>query len=176
MIAPAPRATAWLMQAAVADGFASPLQACSVMPAFPSAVWSALLPIAKTGTDREIGTYQTDLPLSDFTFFSAGPGAGKLVVGRLRLATTARARLTPTEEAPVVELAFLLELPHAASNAAPRTTANIATDRERLGFVRFQGISCSVILFRGSGQFSPHVGARFRSKVVRVTATTRAAP
>jgi hypothetical protein len=80
--------------------------------------------------------------LSDFTFFKAGPGGGKLVAGRLRLATTALARETPGEEPEVVELAFLLELPHAASSAAPATAANIATNRERLGFIRFVGIWC----------------------------------
>src|SRR5947199_392999 len=87
----------------VASAFAAPLQACSVMPAFPSALWSELFPIANTGTESEIGMYHTVLPLSDLTFLSAGPGAGKLVVGRLRLATTALARETPAEEPEVLE-------------------------------------------------------------------------
>jgi hypothetical protein len=58
-----------------------------------------------------------------------GPGARKLVVGRLRLATTARARARPGfDEFEDVELECLLELPHAAaSTATPARTAVVVT-------------------------------------------------
>jgi hypothetical protein len=63
-------------------------------------------------------------------FFSAGPGAGKLVAGRLRLATTALACETPAGEPEDLEFELLLELPHAAGTTAPNTMAMIATNRE----------------------------------------------
>src|SRR5437588_12636424 len=98
-IAPAPAPTAWLMQADVADGLASPLHECSVIPSLLSAVVRVPLLIANTGTDSEIGMYHTLLPRSERAL-NAGPGGGKLVVGRLSLATTAWARATPALAVP----------------------------------------------------------------------------
>src|SRR5919199_2940132 len=79
-IAPARASTAWLTHAAVADGFASPLQERSLTPALPSAFFSPSVTAWKNSTFSVIGTYQTVLPASDFTFPGGGPGGGKLVV------------------------------------------------------------------------------------------------
>jgi hypothetical protein len=122
--------------------------------------------------------YHTDLPLSDFRFLSGGPGGEKLVTGRLRAATTALARETPgLEEDEDVEPEELFELPHAVARAAATTTAaNVANTREGRGFTRFLTIWCLLILSRGAERWARQVEARLRSRVVRVTATTNAAP
>src|ERR687887_667556 len=94
-IAPARASTAWLTHAAVADGFASPLQLRSLTPALPSAVFRPPVTAWKNSTFSVIGMYQTVLPASDLTFFSAGPGGGYLVVGFMSSATRALAAATP---------------------------------------------------------------------------------
>src|SRR3954453_18276767 len=130
-IAPARASTAWFTHAAVADGLASPLQLRIFTPALPSAVLRPPVTAWKNSTFSVIGMYQTVLPASDFTFFTAGPGGSYLVVGFISSATCCLAAATPGPPPLPDEDLSLSEEPHPAAASSATSAHAVAMRRDK---------------------------------------------